>query len=108
MAGFLECGLDVGGIAKAVNKSTRFFFVVSLPEKESHFGGVPRFNLDYNLHGGARIEAGANVASQSFVLHRGRIAQRAVTPDERGAISSERSGDGAEVAKVMQSQNSGL
>ena len=91
MAGFLECGFDIGGIAKAANEFTRFFFVVSLPEKESHFGGVPGFNFDYDLDRRARIEAGTNVAGQSFVLHRGRIAQRAVTPDEHGAISSERS-----------------
>src|SRR6266704_1600403 len=91
MAGFLECGFDVGGIAKASNQSTRFFFVVRLPEKKSHFGGVFRFNLNYHLHGRAGVEAGANVAGQSFVLHRGRIVQRAVTPDERGAISGERS-----------------
>ena len=70
MAGFLECGFDIGGIAKTRNESTRFFFVVRLPEKKSHFGGVPRFNFDYHLHGGARIKAGANVAGQSFVLHR--------------------------------------
>ena len=73
------------------NESTRFFFVVRLPEEKSHLGGVPRFNLHYHLHGGARVEAGANVAGQSFVLHRRRIAQRAVTPDEPSAISGERS-----------------
>src|SRR4029077_4775865 len=91
MACFLECGFDVRGIAKASNESTRFFFVVRLPEKESHLGSVPRFNLNHHLHGGARVEASANVASQSFVPHRGRIAQRVVTPDEPGAISGERS-----------------
>src|SRR5207249_7832882 len=53
--------------------------------------GVPRFNLNHHLHGGARVEAGANVPGQSFVPHRGRIAQRVVTPDESGAISGERS-----------------
>ena len=57
----MECGLDIGGIAKTRNESTRFFFVVRLPEKKSHFGGVPRFNFDYDLDGRARIEAGANV-----------------------------------------------
>src|SRR4029450_13501225 len=91
MAGFLECSFDVSWIAKASNQSPRFFFVVRLPEKKSHFGGVPRFNLNRDLHRGARVEAGANFAGQSFVLHRGRIAQRAVTPDERRAISGERS-----------------
>src|SRR6266568_8573041 len=91
MAGFLECGFDVGGIAKASNQSTRFFFVVRLPQKKSHFSSFPRFHLDHDLNGRARIKAGANVAGQSFVLHRGRIVQRAVTPDERGAISGERS-----------------
>src|SRR5437660_1740811 len=91
MAYFLECGFDVGGIAKASNESTRFFFVVRLSEKESHLGGVSRFNLNHHLHGGARVEAGANVAGQSFVPHRGRIAQRVVTPDKPGAISGERS-----------------
>src|SRR4029453_7182425 len=91
MARLLECSFDVGGIAKASNQSTRFFFVVRLPEKKSHFGGVPRFNFDYELDGRARVEAGANLASQSFVPHRGRIAQRVVTPDECGAISGERS-----------------
>src|SRR6476620_4625057 len=91
MAGFLECSFDVRGIAKASNESTRFFFVVRLAEKESHLGGVSRFNLNHNLHGRARVEAGANLAGQSFVPHRGRIAQRVVTSDESGAISSERS-----------------
>src|SRR6266705_2331683 len=90
MARFLECSFDVCGIAKASNESTRFFFVVRLPEKESHLGGVSRFNLNHDLHGCARVEAGANLAGQSFVPHRGRIAQRAVTPDESGAISGER------------------
>ena len=82
LARFLECGFDVGGIAKMRNESTRFFFVIRLPEEKSHFCGVPRFNLDYQLHGGARVKAGAHVAGQSFVLHRRRITQRAVTPDE--------------------------
>src|SRR6266516_1528706 len=90
MARFLECSFDVCGIAKASNESTRFFFVVRLPEKESHLGGVSRFNLNHDLHGCARVESGANLAGQSFVPHRGRIAQRAVTPDESGAISGER------------------
>src|SRR6266571_2354770 len=66
MAGFLECSFDVRGIAKATNESTRFFFVVRLAEEKSHLGGVPRFNLDHDLHGGARVEASANVAGQSF------------------------------------------
>jgi hypothetical protein len=74
MAGFLERGFDVGGIAKASNESTRFFFVVRLPEEKSHFGGVRRFNLDYDLDGRARIKASTNVARQSFVFHRRRIA----------------------------------
>src|SRR6266581_345285 len=91
MACFLEGGFDVSGVAKASNQSTRFFFVVRLSEEKSHFGGVPRFNFDYDLDGGARVEAGANIAGQSFVLHRCWIAQRAVTPDEPGAISGERS-----------------
>src|SRR6266487_2900267 len=91
MAGFLERGFDVGGIAKASNESTRFFFVVRLPEKESHLGGVSGFNLNHHLHGRARVEAGANVAGQSFVPHRRRVTQRMVTPDESGAISGERS-----------------
>src|SRR6184192_2784642 len=91
MACFLECGFDVSGIAKASNESTRFFFAVRLPEKESHLGGVSWFNLNCDLHGSARVEASANVAGQSFLFHRGRIAQRAVTPDESGAISGERS-----------------
>src|SRR6266478_5711005 len=91
MAGFLECGFDVGGIAKTSNESMRFLFVVRLTEKESHLGGVSRFNLNHHLHGRARVEAGANLAGQSFVPHRGRIAQRVVTPNEPGAISGERS-----------------
>src|SRR5437773_9418238 len=91
MARFLECSFDVCGIAKASNESTRFFFVVRLPEKESHLGGVSRFNLNHHLHGRARVEAGANLAGQSFVPHRGRITQRVVTPNEPGAISGERS-----------------
>src|SRR5213596_3127988 len=91
MAGFLERGFDVRGIAKASNESTCFFFVVRLPEKESHLGGVPRFNLNHHLHGGARVEAGANGPGQSFVPHRGRIAQRVVTPNEPGTVSGERS-----------------
>src|SRR4029453_2219153 len=73
------------------NESTRFFFVVRLAEKKSHFGRVPRFNFSYDLDGRARIEAGTNVAGQSFVLHRRRITQRAVAPDEPRAISGERS-----------------
>src|SRR5439155_23874736 len=88
--GFLECSLDVRGIAKTSYESACCFFVVRLPEKKSHLDGVSRFNLDHDLHGGARVEAGANVAGQSFVLHRGRIAQRAVAPDENGAITGER------------------
>src|SRR5213596_964381 len=90
MARFLECSFDVCGIAKASNESTRFFFVVRLPEKESHLGGVSRFNLNCDLDGSARVEASANVAGQSFLFHRGRIAQRAITSDEPGAISGER------------------
>src|SRR6478735_1387022 len=73
------------------NESTRFFFVIRLPDEKSHFCGVPRFNLHYHLHGGTRVKAGANVAAQSFMLHRCRIAQRAVTPDEPRAISGKRS-----------------
>src|SRR5437667_6322848 len=88
--GFLECSLDVRGIAKTSYESACCFFVVRLPEKKSHLDGVSRFNLDHDLNGGARVEAGANVAGQSFVLHRGRIAQRAVAPDEHGAITGER------------------
>src|ERR1700756_3315005 len=105
IARFLECSFDVRGIAKASNESTRFFFVVRLAEKESHLGGVSWFNFDYDLDGRARVEAGTNVAGQSFVLHRGRIAQRVVTPDERRAISGEgsrrwiRSGKGDAIAK---------
>src|SRR6266705_5967863 len=38
LAGFLECGFDVGGIAKISNEFTRFFFVVGLPNEKSHFG----------------------------------------------------------------------
>src|SRR6266550_8289779 len=91
LAGFLECGFDVGGIAKTRNEFTRFFFIVRLPDEKSHFCGVPRFNLHYHLHGGTRVKAGANVAGQSFVLHRRRITQRAVTPDEPRAISGKRS-----------------
>src|SRR5213080_4758776 len=91
MARLLERSFDVYGIAKVGNHFTRFFFVVRPPKKKSHFGGLARFNFHYDLDGCARIEAGANVAGQSFVLHRGRIAQRAVTSDKHGAISSERS-----------------
>src|SRR5438067_10062095 len=91
MACFLEGGFDVSGIAKASNESTRFFFAVRLPEKESHLGDVSRFNLNCDLDGSARVEASANVAGQSFLFHRGRIAQRAITSDEPGAISGERS-----------------
>jgi hypothetical protein len=36
---------------------------------------LPRVDLDDDLQSGARVQACANVASQSFVLHRGRIAQ---------------------------------
>ena len=42
--------------------STRFFFVVCLPDKKSHFGGVPGLNLNHHLHGGARIKTGTHVA----------------------------------------------
>src|SRR5215472_5060098 len=73
------------------NKSTRSFFVVRLPEEKSDFGGVPGFNLHCHLHGGTRVKASANVTGQSFVLHRHRITQRAVSPDESRAISGERS-----------------
>src|SRR5512133_2406139 len=73
------------------NESTRFFFVVRLPEEKSHFGGVSRFKLDYDLHRCTRVKTGASVAGQSFVLHRRRITQRAVTPDEPRAISGKRS-----------------
>src|SRR5215813_12066161 len=73
------------------NESTRSFFVVRLPEEKSHFGGVSRFNLDYDLHRCARIKSGASVTGQSFMLHRSRITQRAVTSDEPRAISGERS-----------------
>src|SRR5438067_10668903 len=89
-AGFLECSLDVRRIAKTSHEFACCFFVVRLPEKKSHLDGVSRFNLHHDLYGGARVEAGANVAGQSFVLHRGRIAQRAVAPDENGAITGER------------------
>jgi hypothetical protein len=57
------------------NESPRFFFVVCLPYEKSHFCGVPRFNLHYQLHSGTRVKAGANVAGQPFVLHRRRITQ---------------------------------
>src|SRR5438876_4436104 len=40
MAGFLECSFDIRGIAKTSNESTRFFFVVRLPEEKSHLGGA--------------------------------------------------------------------
>jgi hypothetical protein len=63
MARLLECSFDVGGIAKVSNQSARFFFVVRLPEKKSHFGGVRRFNFDHDLDGRARIKAGTKVAS---------------------------------------------
>src|SRR5262249_40537653 len=82
---------DVGGIAKTPNEFTRFFFVVSLSHEKSHFRGVPWFNLHYDLHSGTRVKASSNVAGQSFVLHRSRITQRAVTTDEPRAISGKRS-----------------
>src|SRR5205814_3917972 len=56
MPGFLECGLDVCGIAKPIHECARFFFVVRLPEKKSDLGGFSRVDLDHNLQGGARIE----------------------------------------------------
>src|SRR5256886_17597381 len=90
MACFLECGFDVSGIAKASNESTRFFFAVRLPEKESHLGDVSRFNLNCDPDGSASVEASANVAGQSFLFHRGRIAQRAITSDEPGPLSGAR------------------
>src|SRR5205807_3379711 len=96
---------DVGWIAEANDQPTRLLFVVRLPEKESHLGGVSRFHLNRDLHGRARVEAGANLTGQSFVPHRGRIAQRVITPNEFGAISGERSrrwsrsGKGDAVAK---------
>src|SRR5580765_5329954 len=73
------------------NESTRFFFVIRLSEEKSHFCGVPWFNLHYHLNGGTRVKAGTHVAGQSFVLHRYRITQRIVTPDEPRAICCERS-----------------
>src|SRR5438477_4233786 len=91
IAGFLECSFDVGGIAKTSHESACCFFVVRLPEEKGNLDGLSRFNLDHDLHCGARVEAGANLACQSFVLHRSRIAQRAVAPDEHGAITGERS-----------------
>src|SRR6266550_2707385 len=54
LAGFLECGFDVGGIAKTRNEFTRFFFIVRLPDEKSHFCGVSRVDLDRDLHGCAR------------------------------------------------------
>src|SRR6476659_5897429 len=75
LARFLECGLDVGWVAKMCNESTRFFFVIRLPDEKSHFCGVSRFNLHYRLHRSTRVKPGAHVAGQSFVLHRRRITQ---------------------------------
>jgi hypothetical protein len=91
LAGFFECGFDVGGIAKMHNESTRFFFVVCLPDEKSHFCGVPGFNLNCHLHSGTRVKAGTHVTSQSFVLDRCGITQRAITPDEHRAIGRKRS-----------------
>src|SRR6266700_385063 len=91
MASFLECGFDVRGIAKSVNEGACLFFVVRLAKKKGYLGGLSRVDLEHDLHGCARVEASASVAGQSFVLHRGRIAQRAVAPDEHGAITGERS-----------------
>src|SRR5205814_8289330 len=54
MAGFMECRLDVGGIAKTSHESACCFFVVRLPEEKSHLDGLSRFNLDPDLHYGAR------------------------------------------------------
>ena len=108
MAGFLKCSFDIGGIAKARNESTRFFFVVRLPEKKSHFGGVPRFNFDYDLDRCARIEAGANIAGQSFVLIPAGSRSEQLRPMNPARSAVNEVGVGAEVAKVMQSQNSGL
>src|SRR5215216_1804481 len=73
------------------NESTRFFFVVRLPEEKSHFGALPRFDLDDDLHSGARVKASAKIAGQSFVLHRRRITQRTIASNESGAISGKRS-----------------
>src|SRR5438552_8865644 len=102
MAGFLKGSFDVDGIAKSIHEGTRLFFVVRLPEEKSHLGGLSRIDLDHDLQGGTRIQTGASVPSQSFMLHRGRIVQRAVTSDERGAITSDlggcRSGSGKDDA----------
>src|SRR5713101_427326 len=91
LAGFLECGFDVRGIAKSVNEGACLFFIVRLPKKKDYLGGLSRIDLDNDLHGCARVEAGAHITGQSFVLHRGRIAERAVAPDKHGAITGERS-----------------
>ena len=89
-AGFLKCCFDVRGIAEPVHKRARFFFVIRLSEEKSYLGGVAWFNLDHDLHGGARVEAGASISGQSLMLHRRRIAQRAVASDERRPIAGER------------------
>src|SRR6266480_270999 len=36
LAGFLECGLDVRGIAKSVNEGACLFFIVRLPKKKDY------------------------------------------------------------------------
>src|SRR6266508_2029778 len=91
-ASFLKCGFYVRGIAEPGHKCARLFFVIRLPEKESHLGGISRFNLNRDLHSGAWVEAGARITGQSCVLHRGGIAQRAVAADKDGTITGERSG----------------
>src|SRR5438874_723886 len=48
MAGFLECSLDVGGIAKTSHESACCFFVVRLPKEKSHLDGLSWFNLDHD------------------------------------------------------------
>ena len=109
LAGFLECSLDVGGIAKTGNEFTRFFFVVRLPEEKSHFGGVPRFNLDHALarrHKGRR-PAPTSPVNRSCSIATGSRSER-LRPMNPARSAVNEAGVGAEVAKVMQSQNSGL
>src|SRR5206468_477000 len=108
MAGFLECSFDVGGIAKASNEFTRFFFVVRLPDEKSHFCGVPRFNLHYHLHGGTRVRpAPTSPVNRSCCIAAGSRSER-LRPMNPARSAVNEVGVGAEVAKVMQSQNSGL
>ena len=89
-ARFLKRGLDVGRIAKSLHERARLSLVRRLAEKESHFRRFSRLHLDRELHGGARIQAGARVAGQSLLFHRRGITHGAISPEKHCSIAGKR------------------